>query len=280
MACKPTVPSIFDGGIVLPNEVVGMDLEAFDNVVRGKGVPCIHHRAMKCPVGMIDQDDIRKPHADHIGCSNGMLYTPIGRVTVTMTSNSTELRNLDMGFYDGSSCLATFPRFYDSDPNKRVIIRPYDRIYFEQEEDMFVGTWEVTARRLDGRDDQMEFPIVQVENLVDSSGTKYKQGIDFDLSGGNIKWRDNKGPELGTVYSVWFLHVPFYYVDRLIHEIRLFPTRNFVDPSQLKMTRLGSGAVLQREYVYRTQHPDNQVAVKNQGRQKHSPDQAIEDDVI
>jgi hypothetical protein len=270
-ATKQPRLGVLDGGIMLPSEQMGMDLESFDNVVRGKGVPLIHHRAMRCPVGLIDPTDVRRIHEDHSGCSNGFLYKAIGRVTTTLTSNAAEIKRQEFGWFDGSTVMATFPRYYDSDGDKRVLIKPYDRFYLEQQ-DLLTGTWELTKRRLDGAPDKFEFAIVQVEHLIDSCQKEYFQHIDFDiLASGDLSWRDGKGPNVGSVYTAWYQYRPYYYVERLIHELRLYPTADYLSPEEVRMERLGFGAVLQREYVHRTQTPDDQAPDK-QKQQKQLPD--------
>lgn len=267
-------PTLF-GGIILPNDQAVADPAAFDTTIRGKGAPLIHYRAIRCPVGLVDPSDVRRTHDDHSGCSNGFIYKPMGRVTTTLTSNSAEVKKLDLGYIDGSTILAVFPRFYDTDVNntieKRVLIRPFDRFYLEQQ-DLLTGTWDLTKRRLDGKPDRLEFPAVNVEHLVDSGNNWYYANKDFDLNSiGDIIWRDTKGPAGGIVYSVWYQYRPFYVVERLVHELRLFPTTDYVQTDKVIMERLGFGAVLQREYVHRTEVQDD-LAPDRMKRQAQTPD--------
>ena len=268
---KPQEPTILGGGIILPNEQMGLDVTALDNVVRARGVPLIHMRAIKCPVGLLDPSDMRRTHEDHAGCSNGFLYYPQGRVTATLTSNATQLERLDVGFIDGSTIMATFPRYYDSDPDKRVMVRPFDRFYIDQA-DILTGTWVVTRRRMDDNNDRLEFPAVQVEILVDSNNVSYFQNIDFDLVKGDIAWRSGKGPDVGTVYSCWFQHVPFWYCERMLHELRLWPEPYFLDTNNIHLERSGSGAILVREYAHRTETPDENAPEKTKDKQGLPPD--------
>jgi len=270
VARQPEKPAILDGGVILPSEQMAMDPSALDNVVRGKGAPLIHFRALRCPVGLVDPTDVRRPHPDHSGCSNGFLYVSIGRVTASLSSNATQQEKRDYGWYDGSTIVAVFPRFYDSDPAKRVLVKPYDRFYLEQE-DLLTGTWDLTQRRKDGHADRLEFPAVQVEHIIDSQSRRYGPE-DFEIiEAGDIQWKSNRGPALGQCYSIWYQYRPYYIVERLIHELRLFPTHGFVDTNEIKMERLGFGAVLQREFVHRTQTPDDQAPDK-QNRQKLPPE--------
>jgi hypothetical protein len=269
---KDFILAPLDGGIMLPKEQMGMDVSAFDTLIQGKAVPLLHHRALKCPIGLNDPQDVHRHHHTGCGCSNGMIYRPIGRIYATLTSNQEDLQKLDIGYVNGASVVATFTRFYDSDHTKRAIIKPIDRFYLEQE-DIWTGTWSVIARRRDELPDRLEYPAIQVEHLVDANNQWYHQNIDFDLNAeGDVVWRADKGPQIGSVYSIWYLYRPHFYVAQLIHEIRLFPSRNFEDCSQVSMERIGICAVLVREYIHRTNTPDNTAPIKTQDRQPHIPD--------
>ena len=258
----------------LPDEAVTLDAVAFDNLIHHNGVKLIHHRAIRCPVGLQDESDIHRTHPDHTGCSNGFIYKAIGRVTTVFTSNAMDPRKMDEGFVDGSTVSVTFPRFYDSDESKRVMVRPYDRFYLE-EENIVTAIWDLTTRRQDGLADRFEFPAVKVEHLIDSTGTWYYEGTDFDLIDGNLVWRPLKGPAPRTVYSAWYMYRPFYYCDRLVHEIRVTPTPDFINTAEVHLERLSFGAILHREYVYRNQENDEQ-APDNHGRKQRAPDTLAE----
>jgi hypothetical protein len=164
----------------------------------------------------------------------------------------------------------TFPRFYDSDDTKRVMVRPFDRLYLE-EEDLLVAIWDKTHRRNDGLPDRVEFPVVKVDHLVDANLAWWTAGTHFDLVDGNIVWREGQGPAAGTVYSVWYEYHPYWSVDRLIHEIRVTPVPDYVDGNLVAMERMAYAAMCQREYVYRAQQRDDQ-APSNRGRQQRGPD--------
>lgn len=256
---------------LLPNEAVELDVEAFDSLVRARGVAFVHYRAIACPVGLQDEHDIHRTHADHSGCFNGFIYKAIGRVTATFTQNVADPKATPHGMYDGSTAVVTFPRFYDSDTEKRVMVRPYDRLYLE-EKDILVAIWDKTHRRNDGKPDRVEFPIVQAEHVVDSKGAWWEQGIHFDVVSGNIVWREGLGPATGTVYTVWYQYRPYWLVDRLVHEVRVTPVPDVEDSNLVGMERLAYAAIIQREYVYRNQQNDDQ-APSNRGRQQRAADE-------
>lgn len=262
-------------GLILPDEPIEIDVDAFDRTIGQRGVPMIHYRAIKCPCGLIDPADVRRTHEDHAGCSNGFIYRPIGRLRATLTSNQTGITDLDIGLFDGSTVVATFARYYDHPegmPEKRVLVRPYDRFFLDQA-DIHTATWEVTKRRLDGRPDRLEFPALHVENLIDSNLVEYVQNIDFELTAdGDILWRTDKGPAVGTVYTAWFVYRPHWYVQRLVHDVRVFPITEYANPEDVRLERIGSGAILVREYMHRTTPPDAEAPTKTKDNQQLPPD--------
>jgi hypothetical protein len=256
--------------ILMPHEAVSMEPAAFDAFVNQYGVRLIHFRAIPCPVGLTSPTDIRRVHDDHSGCSNGFIYQAIGRVTCLFLSNQTQIRKLDAGFVDGSSVSVTFPRFYDNDPKRRVLVRAYDRFYLE-EENIRVGGTNLMSRRHDGRSDRPSYPALAVHLLIDSDGVHYLQGQDFVLDRGDIVWQPGRGPAAGKVYSTWYEYQPYWYVDRLVHEIRVVPTRDFVNTHQIRSERLSFAAILNREYVHRDKRPDL-LSPDIGGRQQQPPD--------
>lgn len=256
--------------ILMPHDAVAMEPGAFDDFVNNNGVRLIHFRAMPCPVGLTSPTDIRRVHDDHSGCSNGMIYQAIGRVTCLFLSNQTQIRKLDAGFVDGSSVSVTFPRFYDNDPKRRVLVRPYDRFYLEEENITSAAT-NLMKRREDGRADRPAFPALAVHLLIDSDGAGYQQGYDFTLDRGDIVWLAGHGPASGKTYSVYYEYQPYYYVDRLVHEIRVVPRRDYVNTKMIKTERLSFAAILNREYVHRDKRPDL-LSPDLGGRQQQVPD--------
>jgi hypothetical protein len=249
------------------DEFFGLDPLNFDRVLHARGVPLIHYRAMLCPCGLSDPDDLRRPNSDHSGCDNGFIYQEQGIVTATLTSNQSKLKKLNIGIVDDSTHLATFSHYYDSVPNREVYIRPFDRLYYTQE-DLWTSANQLTKRRLDGRPDRVEFEVLQVEALIDADNVSYQQSIHFDIVGGDIQWREDEGPEKGVPYSIMYLYRPYYYVSRMLHSLRLFPSHG-EDDSGIVMSKIGMQCVVEREFVHRTNMPD--VLAPDPQRRQHLP---------
>src|SRR5258706_7722296 len=85
-------------------ETVDFDADAFDSAIQLKGVLFEHHKAMRCPVGIVDRDDtVRRPHEHHEGCSNGFIYTRAGVFQSLLTGNGLQSQFRDQGLADSST---------------------------------------------------------------------------------------------------------------------------------------------------------------------------------
>lgn len=232
-------------------EAISFDVRAFDEAIVSQGIKMVHYRAMRCPIGLTDQYDNRRPHDDHSGCSNGFLYTKAGELTVLFTGNGNAPRETDIGSIDGSSVQVTCQRFYD-ETEEEVHVLPYDRLFLA-EEDIVVPTWHTFEAHVTGRD-KLHYPVVFVQDLVDSEGISYKQGKDFEVVGGQIVWGSNRpkfDAELnrGSICSVRFCFRPHWYIKQLMHEVRVTQAEEPLTGDR-KVIRMPQAMVLQREYIW------------------------------
>lgn len=261
----------------LPSVTVSFDVEAFDQAIRSQGVRLIHFTALRCPVGLVDIGDNRRPHADHAGCSNGFLYRKAGTITALLLGNGNDPQLRDIGFIDGASFTSTFPLFYDDAcvPAKPFYVAPFDRFYLD-EEAITVPTWQL-VRANEAGVDRTNFPIVEVEQLVDSRGEFYEQCKDFEITSGQITWLPGGRrplPDLstgkGAVFSIRYRYRPFWYVSRLLHEIRITQAEDLMS-SERKLTRMQQQCMLHREFLFLNESHDDLAADPRSPRQQQSP---------
>jgi hypothetical protein len=256
--------------IDLPDMAVSFDVDQFDNAVRNHGVTFVHWRAMRCPVGMIDEHDSRRPHEDHSGCSNGFLYTLAGEITCLFSGNGTSSSFSEVGILDQSSVQITIPRYYDG-TTKPVYIAPFDRLYLK-EEDIVVPDWQIF--RTNGNRDKLRFQAVTVQDLVDADNRRYVLG-DFSIEAGQIVWQGTNRPGVdpesgkGLICSIRFTYRPYWYVKSLIHEVRVAQAADPIS-GERKVQRMPQALTLQREYVFEKNENDDQNPDKP--RQTQLPD--------
>lgn len=247
-----------------------MDPLALDSAIRGQGVTLVHWRAQRCPVGLVDQYDIRRPHDDHSGCSNGFTYTKAGEITTLFTGNSENLNLIEPGLLWGSSVQVTFPRFYDAAPDAsqvRTQILPFDRVYLK-DETIVVYHWQLFEAHASGKE-KLSFPVVEVTDLMDNQGNRYGAG-DFIINGGQIIWTGSHRPAIDAVCSVRYSYRPYYYVKNMLHEIRVVQTDNPIT-GERNTERMPQAAILQREYVFENTDKDPDAQNPDDPRQVKGP---------
>lgn len=257
----------------LPNAAITFDIEAFDEFIRSQGVTFVHYRGMRCPVGMIDEFDTRRPHEDHIGCSNGFLYTKAGEVTCLFLGNGNTTFASEAGLADSSTVSVTLPRFYDG-CDERVYPAAFDRLYLA-EESIAVVNWQTYRHSVSGTD-KLAYPAVRVWELVDSNGNRYHEG-DYEIRQGNIHWISPNRPGLdpetgkGLICSIRYSYRPFFYIKHLVHEVRVSQAENPIT-GERQVHRMPQAVQLQREYVFHAEQKDEQAANPNSPRQQLEPE--------
>lgn len=238
-----------------PDESVAMDPQAFETQVENYGVKMVHYRAMRCPVGLADPHDVRRAHDHHVGCSLGFIYRRAGTCRVLMSGNTTDFQHLDPGLIDGSKVRVTFPRFYEDKPDRRVHVSYADRLYFA-EPAVEVPDWQTLRAHETGRD-RLQFPAVQIEHVIDSAGREYDPAL-YEVRDGDLVWLTPDRPLPGTVLTCWYLYEAFYYVDRLINQVRVAQVVDLLEGPRVE--RMMESALLARENVFRNSERDDLVA--------------------
>lgn len=248
MAGKTTPNS---NNIMMASEVVRLDPNAMDMILRSHGVMMQHFRAIRCPLGVEDRFDIRA-HGDHSNCSNGFIYRLAGEVTVFFSGNGSSTQLEDIGIMDGSTTQITIPRFYDN-KDEEVAVQHYDRFFLKEIAATSVNTQLVEAH-ISGID-RLQYQAVEVEYVIDADGIEYGPD-DYMLVDGKMKWTNpTRRPQFnaqtgrGTVYSIRYRYVPFWYVKNLIHEVRVARTYDH-QLNQETLVRMPYAVQLTREYMF------------------------------
>lgn len=236
--------------IIMANEVVRFDPAAFDMVLRSHGVVMEHFRAIRCPLGVVDKFDARS-HGDHSNCSNGFIYKHAGDVTVFFSGNGSTAALEDMGIVDGSTTQVTLPRYYDGG-SKEIAVQHYDRFFLKD-----VATFSVNTQLIEAHitgTDRLQYHAVEVEHVIDADGTEYSEG-DYQIQGGRLVWTGSKRPQYdpktsrGTVYSIRYRYVPFWYVKNIIHEVRVARIYDHQKDQEV-LVRMPHAIQLQREFMF------------------------------
>jgi hypothetical protein len=256
-----------------PNDQVHMDVDYFDSTIESQGVRFVHFRAIPCPVGLGDRYDIRRTHEDHSGCSNGFIYEQAGEVSCLFVGNGKNNQWNDVGMIGDSTVQVTIPRFYADKVQEEVLLSPYDRLYLKEAKAKVVHFQKFEHNQ--SGFDRTSYPIESVELLIDSNGVRYAPG-DYSIVNGQIKWTSNHRPGMdpgtakGQICAIRYRYIPFWYVSRILHEIRLIQAEDTVTES-IGTQRMPYSVQLQREYMFENEQNDVRAPNPNSPRQAVAP---------
>lgn len=251
---------------VLPDIIpdVKFNLDAQESFAKDKGIIIEHWAAIPSTIGQKDRGDLRRPDTLDTVSENGFIYKKVGEFVGTIIGNSKNHNHVEGGILDTSTARLVMPRLYNEDcaaAGKEISLLPGDRLYAKTIEIKVPNYQKVEYKPKHA--DFLQFPAKEVSMLQDSNGIDYVEGRHFKIdSSGNIEWIDGqKNPGIdpetgkGRLYGIRYMYVAFWYVQQLIHEVRITNTSDSSAPA-----RLPYHAVIQREYVY---HNRNKPAPEN-----------------
>jgi hypothetical protein len=223
----------------------------FNSLVADQGIKLVHYRALRCPVGMRDQYTERKTHIDHQGCSNGNIYERAGEMTCLFTGNGTSIREMDLGLMVGSTVQVTFPELYD-DSNEPCRIANHDRIFLAEPQGDVVTTQLFNAS--EESSEKLRYIPTTIETLYDSAGNHYPKAA-YEIRTGLLHWTGSRRPAPGQVCSVRYRYLPYWYVQHIVHEIRVVQVQDQATMER-KPERIPYSAVLVRENIFELEQND------------------------
>jgi hypothetical protein len=244
-----------DKKLAIPSGIpeIKFNLDTQEQFVKGRGIILEHWAAIPSPIGMKDKGEYRRPDSLDTMSSNGMIYKKIGEFTGVIVGNSKSHHDIDGGVMDNSTARLILPKTYDvcCYPDKTDIsLLPGDRVYPKQIE-VKVPNYQKMEYNPKGVD-YAQFPISCVEFLIDSTGEEFKEGVHFTINkDGNVKWAAEKTPGIdpdtgkGRVYGIRYKYLAFWYVERLLNEVRITNTDTSNEPA-----RMPYQAMICREYVF------------------------------
>lgn len=156
---------------------VDLDPSKFDLLIQQKGMMCRVYRTTYCPnVKSVDG-------AEHeIDCTicNGSGFIDFDPICTYVFIQHQELDKLPQieGFVDGNTVMMTFPI--------GVEMQYFTKIELHDQRQVFPQR---VLRNPDSLIDVLKYPACAVNGLIGKTGTRYYQGIDFELDlNGNVKW--------------------------------------------------------------------------------------------
>lgn len=248
-----------------PWDQVQSDALAWNHFIAGLGLKMQHWAYMPYVIGASEAGSLRHydgkdvpvvPSRNWLYDNNG-LYQYQGDVYVIFSSNSKSLSMMPAGYYPNSMAFVTINRHYINS-DRIVALSEFDKLVPIVEEDPLEYAsvnWEKVQHNPTGYD-RLMFKAVKVDALIDAAGIEYRQGLDFVLEDGFIKWLssgrrpgfDNLSG-LGAVYAIRYRYIPSFYIKYAAHELRSHAT---IDPETgaSKPVRGPMAAAIQIDWVF------------------------------
>lgn len=221
---QPKIPKIpMPGNFVgqLPNGImqVGMNPEAFQKLIEGKGIKMVHARPLPCPNILDLHNGDHDPACNK--CYNGMIYYGQKEFIGAFMGDSNNRQFMMNGQWDMEQVTIVLPTKYldgteldaqlfdQISVQKTMPVRYYQRVEHSQ-----IGL------------DKLHFPAISVDHLMDASGKQYTPGVDFVVEDGHIRWTSQNRPDYnlsigrGTIYSVNYYTIPVFTIIGLPHQFR------------------------------------------------------------
>lgn len=231
--------------VVLPGSKSAqrVDLKAgdFDKLLREKGVRVKVYRTMFC--SNVKSVDGGEHNIDCAVCNgSGFLDSHPLEAVAFIQNQSFEKLPFAEGMVDGNSVAATFPIGIELQYFTLVELIDFTEIYFQR------------VQRQEGNLDVLKYKACRVNVLVDQFGKEYYQDNDFKLDeNGSIRWKANKGPDPGDIYSIHYEAAVQFRAVNAMHSNRFTRIATKEGDVQVKMPEQW---MLQKEFLVKRKDSD------------------------
>lgn len=243
---------------------VDLDPAQFEKLLEEKGVRVKVFRTTFCPnVKSIDG-------AEHnIDCElcNGSGWLDVHPLCTIAFIQNQGLEKMPFveGMVDGNSVAATFPAGVELQYFTLVQLMDFTEPFFQR------------IKRQEGDVDVLKYKACNVNVLIDSRGKEYYQENDFTLDpNGSIRWKENKGPNPGDIYSVHYESAVQFRAVKAMHTNRFTQVFSKAEGAALHV-KLPEQWLLQKEFLVKRQDALGNEILPNRIHPNTDPDAPEED---
>lgn len=232
-----------------PQERVNLDPEAFDQLIKQKGIFVNLYRTTYCPnVKSIDGGE----HNIDCDVCNGSGWLDVYPICVKafIQSQNNEKSLQSQGYVDDNEVMFTFPIGIELQYFTLIELRDFFDIYMQR------------VARSDTQVDSLKYKAKRINVAIDSNEIEYLEGSDFDLNkNGQIVWRTGKGPAAETIYSVHYEAKVQFRATKALHVNRF--TQASGDASQEVHIKMPEQWMCTKEFLVRNRDEDGNDIPRN-----------------
>lgn len=223
----------------------------FDQLINNRGIKFNHYRSLPCPNLKALDDNSHDPLCPHCDGSGIIYYSP-KQIIGSFSGNSVEKQFEYQGEWEVGTAMVTLPSEYPD--GQQADFTLYDKLEIV---DYTVRLWEKKEYEpRTGMEQQLRYPIQKIEYLITATSEvlkEFKEGVDFTIVDGNIKWVKGKQPaynsidEIGQVFSASYYAFPVYIVLQPLRELRV--TQQLMPDGTKISVRLPQQVVVKRDFL-------------------------------
>lgn len=251
IATYPNSPTSMPSPMPFNIPDVSVRAEAYDQILKNRGIRVIHRRALVCPNVLALDTNSHTPECPN--CDNsGFMYYGDREIIGTFNGNSMEKTFEQHGVWEIGTAVMTFPSEYAD--GTEADFQQFDRLEIP---DFTVRLYELLEYLPTADNTQsVRYDIEKVDFMVVTNvGPKLAQrifnvGVDFNIVNGDIVWVDGKQPnydasaQRGQVIAVAYYANPIYIVIQSLRELRI--TQEMDPATGMKVARRMPQEVLVR----------------------------------
>jgi len=249
---QPKIPKIKMPGLsrlqlTSPIQNVTLNPQGFEELIKSQGVRMIHSRPVPCPnVRQISSPD-HSPACNL--CFNGFLYYNESNFIGAFQGNTLNRKFDAQGTWDLDEASIIIP-VTDTDDEvldvqyfDQIVVPDFTVRYYQRVEHSQIGI------------DRLQFPALTIDFVIDSTGKRFRPGVDVIVERGRLKWIGERpgydvALKLGRIYSVNYYTRPVFSIVGLPHQLRMAQTQGEGGPGTSNVpARFPQLAIVRKDFI-------------------------------
>lgn len=219
--------------------------EMFQKQITTQGVRMIHSRPVPCPYV---RDVYTPDHSPACNlCYNGFVYYDQREFVGLFQGNDFSKQFGMNGTFDIDNAQIIVPvqdskgDIMDIQYFDQLLIPDFTVRYFQRIEHSQSGI------------DRAQFPVFEIDFVLDARGKRYQPGIDLVVENGRIKWISQNRPgydaqlNRGVIYSINYYTRPVFTVIAIPHQLRMVQTRG--EDGTNVQSRFPQLAIVRKDFI-------------------------------
>lgn len=220
---KNTTPGLVPlGPIPSDAPVAAFNTDLHESLLRTKGFKAVHYRAALHP----QKEEVNSPSKiknSEVAHRGFRYYSPRVVSIVPQRFSIEEKLMIQGGYKTGSTVINVSGYYLDEIPDESNVVHVNidDLLVFPSLTYKHRQLFEYNAHGLQ----KLKYKVQGVDVLFDDE-RDYKDGVDFDVYNGKIRWLSGQRPKSKSVMSCNYYITPIYVVKDFIHHLRVIPAND------------------------------------------------------